>query len=139
MIRARAVDFFIPAVKPTDSRTNPWSSRRLQAESGAPDSRQGSSPVILGQLEADIRARIGHDLGARYPVGIELIVPPYEPHSTAQGSEVGATRGDEHGTAMVQSGQTEEARDLLAPVAEELAKRKTVFVYRSIICASYFS
>jgi hypothetical protein len=40
---------------------------------------------------------------------------------------------------MAQSGQTEEARDLLAPVAEELAKRKTVFVYRSIICASYFS
>src|SRR6516225_3281486 len=34
-----------------------------------------SSDVCSSDLEAAIRAGIGHDLGARYPVGIKLIVP----------------------------------------------------------------
>src|SRR5437762_14362599 len=34
-----------------------------------------ADPVVVCQLEAAIRARVGHDLGARYPVGIKLVVP----------------------------------------------------------------
>src|SRR5260370_42451213 len=32
-------------------------------------------PVVLCQLKAAARARIGHDLGARHSVGIELVIP----------------------------------------------------------------
>src|SRR5213075_2845774 len=34
-----------------------------------------ADPVVVCQLEAAIRARMGHDLGAWYAVGIKLVVP----------------------------------------------------------------
>ena len=62
--------------KPRDSKTNPSNSHHLRAGSGAPGIRRGSSPsspLPTGGHPLDLAPAI--HLGARYSVGIELVVP----------------------------------------------------------------
>src|SRR5580692_2329841 len=67
---------------PLRSNSYRWIAERIRRAVAAfkpdlmsPVSVREAHPVILCQLEAAVRVRIGHDLSAWYAVGIELVVP----------------------------------------------------------------
>src|SRR6516164_11465448 len=47
----------------------------LEPDLMCPISVREAHPVVLCQLETAAQVRIGHDLSARYSIGIELVVP----------------------------------------------------------------